>query len=264
MKLKRIFSVIFCACFLCYFATSAFAADPVPGAAGAIWTTSTLCASQDVQDDNEYAPGDKIVIRADGFDPNTQYAWSITGQPASCDPNTVIASGNATTDSTGYGCVESYTVAGNDCGVYKVEFGGKSDNYHVTGELPPDTGAISITKVVTGECSGVSFEISITGPSPSTTTSSLTIQCNNGGNPVVFDGLAPGTYSVDESPGSGWHHQTSLPHNVTVIAGQTTSFTITNAPNAIGIPTLSEWGIIIMSLLLAGSAIWMIRRRQTA
>jgi uncharacterized repeat protein (TIGR02543 family) len=28
------------------------------------------------------------------------------------------------------------------------------------------------------------------------------------------------------------------------------------------IPTLSEWGMIIMSLMLAGSAIWMMRRRQ--
>jgi len=30
------------------------------------------------------------------------------------------------------------------------------------------------------------------------------------------------------------------------------------------IPTLSEWGMIIMSLLLAGSAVWMLRRRQIA
>jgi hypothetical protein len=30
------------------------------------------------------------------------------------------------------------------------------------------------------------------------------------------------------------------------------------------VPTLNEWGMIIMSLLLAGSAIWMIRRRQIA
>lgn len=30
------------------------------------------------------------------------------------------------------------------------------------------------------------------------------------------------------------------------------------------IPTLSEWGMIIMSLILAGSAIWMIRRRQVS
>jgi hypothetical protein len=30
------------------------------------------------------------------------------------------------------------------------------------------------------------------------------------------------------------------------------------------IPTLSEWGMVIMSLLLAGTAIWMIRRRKIA
>jgi hypothetical protein len=30
------------------------------------------------------------------------------------------------------------------------------------------------------------------------------------------------------------------------------------------IPTLSEWGMIFMLLMLAGSAIWMIRRRQIA
>ncbi|MCU0599425.1 MAG: IPTL-CTERM sorting domain-containing protein [Desulfobacterales bacterium] len=30
------------------------------------------------------------------------------------------------------------------------------------------------------------------------------------------------------------------------------------------VPTLNEWGMIIMSLLMAGSAIWMIRRRQIA
>lgn len=36
---------------------------------------------------------------------------------------------------------------------------------------------------------------------------------------------------------------------------------VTNASPK-SIPSLSEWGVIIMSLLLAGSAVWMIRRRQ--
>jgi len=35
-------------------------------------------------------------------------------------------------------------------------------------------------------------------------------------------------------------------------------------PPPTAIPTLSEWGMIIFSLLLAGSAIWMIRRRQVS
>lgn len=34
--------------------------------------------------------------------------------------------------------------------------------------------------------------------------------------------------------------------------------------NPAAIPTLSEWGMIIFSLLLAGSAIWMIKRRQVS
>lgn len=34
------------------------------------------------------------------------------------------------------------------------------------------------------------------------------------------------------------------------------------SPTPAAIPTLSEWGMIIMSLMLAGSAIWIIRRRQ--
>jgi hypothetical protein len=44
------------------------------------------------------------------------------------------------------------------------------------------------------------------------------------------------------------------------------SFTVqvTRAAGPQAIPTLSEWGMIIMSLILAGSAIWMIKRRQVA
>ena len=42
----------------------------------------------------------------------------------------------------------------------------------------------------------------------------------------------------------------------------TEKFDVVSNPAAI--PTLSEWGMIIFSLLLAGSAIWMIRRRQVS
>jgi len=40
--------------------------------------------------------------------------------------------------------------------------------------------------------------------------------------------------------------------------------TAQGASVAAPIPTLSEWGMIIMSLILAGSAIWMMRRRQVS
>ncbi|MBF0549694.1 MAG: IPTL-CTERM sorting domain-containing protein [Deltaproteobacteria bacterium] len=39
---------------------------------------------------------------------------------------------------------------------------------------------------------------------------------------------------------------------------------VPHQPISNGAPTLSEWGMIVMSLLLAGSAIWIIRRRNQA
>lgn len=362
IKTSSISGIILLAFLLCFRSNIVFAAT------GSIWTTGTTCAQQDAQDDNEYAFGSLIVIRASGFDPDTTYDWSITGQPASCDPKEVVASGTATTNSEGSACVEAYTVGDDgddDCGVYKVNFGGKNDNYNAIGtEPPPDTGSIVIHKVVQDECSGVNFTISVTGPQEGTPKmTSQTIECNNGGNEIVFEALLPGTYSIDESTGAGWHAVTSLPFQVTVTAGQTTfadditnapdpigtgsltitkvvtgacsgteftiyvngptesqepasyqqtincdndgypfvfdslepgtytitesagsgwhartslpaqvvitagettEFTITNSPDQTGIPTLSEWGMIIFSLLLASTAIWMMRRRRVA
>jgi len=46
--------------------------------------------------------------------------------------------------------------------------------------------------------------------------------------------------------------------------GGVVSFDIREEEKPESIPTLTEWGMIIMSLLLADSAIWMIRRRQTS
>jgi hypothetical protein len=59
-----------------------------------------------------------------------------------------------------------------------------------------------------------------------------------------------------------WHRYTnSYPYYYGVVDNvKLTSST----PVPTSVPTLSEWGMIIMSLLLAGSAIWMIRRRQTS
>jgi hypothetical protein len=60
---------------------------------------------------------------------------------------------------------------------------------------------------------------------------------------------------------------------ITLAPGATIAVTqyITTAIEVIGpppaprpIPTMSEWGMIIMALILAGSAIWMMRRRQVS
>ena len=46
--------------------------------------------------------------------------------------------------------------------------------------------------------------------------------------------------------------------------GAVDAVSVISAAAPASIPTMNEWGIIIFSLILAGSAIWMIRRRQVS
>jgi hypothetical protein len=109
--------------------------------AGAIWTTQETCSDPAAQDANHYDVGQTVHIRGDGFDPDTTLGWSITGQPggASSDPNIVVASGDVTTDATGYFCVAAYTVLPGDNGEYTVDVddANKNDNYRVGDEATP-------------------------------------------------------------------------------------------------------------------------------
>lgn len=109
--------------------------------AGSIWTTSGDCTNPNPQDQNQYAIGEAVVIRGSNFSPNTQYAYSISGQPgsASNDPGVEVASGVVTTDSSGFFCAEAYTVAADDGGQYKVEAEGKQDSYNVIEATPTPT-----------------------------------------------------------------------------------------------------------------------------
>lgn len=59
-----------------------------------------------------------------------------------------------------------------------------------------------------------------------------------------------------------WYSETPLPTGRRALGAANASSTTVITPTAI--PTLSEWGMIIMSLMLAGSAFWMIRRRQVS
>lgn len=105
------------------------------GGSGAIWTTDSSCGDEQ-QDVNHYNRGEHVYINGSGFSPNTQYSWNIIGQPggASCDPGNVVAfEDHRATDSNGDFCFDAYTVATDDCGEYKVNFGNKNDNYRIDG-----------------------------------------------------------------------------------------------------------------------------------
>ncbi|MEM2181050.1 MAG: MopE-related protein, partial [Nitrososphaeria archaeon] len=107
------------------------------GGPGAIWTSRDGCS---IQDENLYGPGEDVYINGNNFGIGwTWYEWRITGLSNSCDPNTVVASGSFW-DYDGEFCFKAYTVANDDCGVYKAEVkksywnwnNAKFDNYQVT------------------------------------------------------------------------------------------------------------------------------------
>ena len=106
-------------------------ASASPGS-GSIWTTNGDCGDEN-QDVNHFDIGDVVYINGANFDED-DYDWSIVGQPgqASCDPGAVVAAGNENVDDKF--CFAAYTVAADDCGEYKVQFGKKQDNYRVKGE----------------------------------------------------------------------------------------------------------------------------------
>jgi hypothetical protein len=110
----------------------------------AIWTTKNDCGDW-TQDVNHYAVGDVVYING-AFAAGT-YTWSITGLPASCDPNQVVAFGTVTVDGTcsftggivggsctggtGQFCFPAYQILAGDCGEYQVKLDTKGDNYRV-------------------------------------------------------------------------------------------------------------------------------------
>ena len=90
------------------------------------------------------------------------------------------------------------------------------------------------------------------------------------GTTVTAD-QSPVTGSIDTAvssaitslaPGTVYHFRVVAQNSNGTTNGDDITFTTKAAP--IAIPTLSEWGMIIMSLLMAGSAFWMMRRRRIA
>ena len=107
------------------------AMSSVFAAPAAIWTTTGGCGD-DQQDVNHYSVGESVWINGKNFDADT-YAWQIAGQPggASCDPKSVVSSGNVVVGAGGTFCFNAYTVLPGDCGEYSVDVGNKNDNYRV-------------------------------------------------------------------------------------------------------------------------------------
>jgi hypothetical protein len=103
------------------------------------------CSAPAPQNVNSYSEGQHVYLRGDHFAAGS-LTWTITGQPggASGDAGVVVASGVGEADGLGYFCIDAYTVASDDWGVYQavVTQGStsKADNFTVVaGTTDPGT-----------------------------------------------------------------------------------------------------------------------------
>jgi LPXTG-motif cell wall-anchored protein len=89
----------------------------------------------------------------------------------------------------------------------------------------PEVGQIQVTKTVVGDPpADASYVITITGPDSATTTQSKTVVP---GQTVTFGNLLPGTYTVTETPGTGYTVNIT-PGTVQVTAGGLATVAVVN------------------------------------
>lgn len=86
-----------------------------------------------------------------------------------------------------------------------------------------DSGSLTVTKQVRGECTSNAFEILISGPGGYL--ASHTFDCSGGSH--TFTSLPPGDYTITETVPVGWM-ALGLPQTVTVSKGETATVTFTN------------------------------------
>lgn len=103
---------------------------------GSIWTTNTSCVTPDPISVNSYSTYETVYIRGSNFDFNTVLTWEIR-KPLSQE---ILSTGTGITDSTGYFCINSYTIQPGENGEYTVAvtIGSitKSDNFRVNEYTP--------------------------------------------------------------------------------------------------------------------------------
>lgn len=84
---------------------------------------------------------------------------------------------------------------------------------------------------------------------------------------IVCDQSTLATTSIDPTGFPGYGVQVTYPSTirgfeVVSLAGQSVTQEMTGAASAATVPTMSEWGMIVLVVALLGSGLWMMRRRR--
>ncbi len=172
-------------------------------------------------------------------------------------------------DACGLQSSVSFTsVAGTEYLILVHGFGGQTGNFTLTIEAGPIP-ILSTQAATSVATTSATLNGSVnTNGSDTTVTFEYGLDTNYG--TTVTAAQSPLTDPIDASvsapitsltPGTTYHFRVVAQNTVGTTYGADVTFTTEAAP--VAIPTLSEWGMIIMSLMMAGSAFWMIRRRTS-
>ncbi len=77
-----------------------------------------------------FLPSEVVYLTGGGFRPWEPIYWEIWGMPGSCDQNRRIAHSRMTAGWNGSFCIYCYTVAGDDCGLYRIVVNGVYATYY--------------------------------------------------------------------------------------------------------------------------------------
>gem|GEM_PF-6481557 len=192
------------------------------GESGRIWTRIGGC-DKPPQNANHYKAGMHIWIAGSKFAAG-DYRWSITGQPggASCDANTVVASGSVHVNDDGLVCIDAYVVQDDDCGEYKAEVGGKKDNYRVDKK----TQTLTIIKKIEGiNPASLSIPFKVVDENLKIATKIVNLPAGPDKSGSVEFTVTPGSYTILEPDISGFEHVGN--NQQTVLIGDDKSTTVT-------------------------------------
>ncbi|HLC02442.1 MAG TPA: IPTL-CTERM sorting domain-containing protein [Anaerolineales bacterium] len=150
-----------------------------------------------------------------------------------------------------------FSGACNSSGVVSV-VDGQTSTCTITNTFPVSTVLTVIKHVVGGTASADNFTMTITGPP--------NFSFPGAESPGITTNVDPGTYTVSESAVAGFNPgvfsgDCNSVGVVDVAQGESKTCTITNTAIVEAIPTLSEWAIVMMIMMLVGMGLLSLRRK---
>jgi hypothetical protein len=159
--------------------------------------------------------------------PGTQFVVSISGPGSHSDSHTFDCSGGSHTftdlPTGGYTITETHPAEWEAAFSPETVTVFKDETATAIVINTRDSGSLTVTKQVQGECTSKAFEILISGPGGYS--ASHIFNCSGG--PYTFTSLPPGDYAITETVPVAWM-ALGLPQTVTVSKGETATATVTN------------------------------------